>query len=83
MRLCRSSFVEAAKAVEASRKLRQTLAMAFFISMSFPFRRHGAAVVRIDPRFPKVGGISYAAKRIAPEAQTEPTRAAPQPPRTA
>ena len=50
MRLCKSSFVEPAKAVAVSRKLRQTLTMAFFISMSFPFRRHDGAVVRIGPR---------------------------------
>src|SRR5580704_6348507 len=51
MRPCRSSFVEPAKAVDVSRKLRQTLAIAFFISMSFPFRRRDAAIVRIYPRF--------------------------------
>jgi hypothetical protein len=45
MRLCSSTFVEPAKAVDVSRKLRKTLAMAFFISMSFPFRRHDAEVL--------------------------------------
>jgi hypothetical protein len=70
--------VEPAKAVDVSRKLRQTLAMAFFISMSFPFRRHDAAVVRIDPRSLRCEEFC-AAKGNEAEAKTEPTGTAPQP----
>ena len=43
MRFCRSSFVEAAKAGDVNRRVRQTQARAFFVSMSFPFRQLCAA----------------------------------------
>jgi hypothetical protein len=46
--------------------------MAFFISMSFPFRRHDAAIVRIDPKC--LGRKEFCAeKRVKAKAKPEPT----------